>query len=114
MANFTREGVLGTMKEAADRMGLDLEDLQEMINDVLEDCAGKSQKLKEAIEAGDSATIKAVAHDIKGSTANYGLPEPSNIALNIEKNSANVPDGLADELINQIAELAKLNLAEAG
>ena len=41
MSEITRESVLQTMKDAAERMGLALEDLQEMIEAVLEDCSAK-------------------------------------------------------------------------
>lgn len=114
MSEITRESVLKSMEEAADRMGLDLEDLQEMINEVLEDCTMKSAKLKEAINSGDAASIKSIAHDIKGSSANYGLKTASEIAYSIEKNSENPPTGAVDELIEQYKIFSELNLDQAG
>lgn len=101
------------MQDAAERMGLDLEDLQEMINEVLDDCSTKSQLLKEAIEAGDSAKIKSIAHDIKGSTGNYGLKTASELALKIEKGCENSTVDQADELIRQFEIFRTLRLDEA-
>ncbi len=99
------------MNEAADRMGLDIEDLQEMIIDVLEDCLNKAQLIQKAIEASDIAQIKSIAHDIKGSTANYGLTQPSSLALQIEKNCENpsVTEPAA-QLVEQFNELISFNL----
>ncbi len=110
MSEITRESVLAAMQDAADRMGLDLEDLQEMINEVLEDSTTKAQLLKKAIESNDSDTVKAIAHDIKGSTANYGLKTVSEIAYEIEKNYENASVSLADQLISHFETFSKLEL----
>ncbi|MCP4750351.1 MAG: Hpt domain-containing protein [Proteobacteria bacterium] len=113
MADVTREGVLKNMQEAADRMGLDLEDLQEMIVEVLEDCSAKSKSMQDAVSAGDTEKIKALAHDIKGSTANYGLMEASDLALKIEKNCSDMPKEPIAELVEQFDILSKFNLEQA-
>ncbi len=110
MSGQTREEVIKDMQEAADRMGLDLEDLQEMIIDVLDDCNGKVVKLQVAVKESDAPTIKAIAHDIKGSTANYGLNSASSIAKFIEKNHENVAIEKADELAKIFSELSTLGL----
>lgn len=110
MSEITRESVIESMETAAERMGLDLEDLQEMINEVLEDCAEKAQQLKEAIVAGDAASVKSLAHDIKGSSANYGLQTASDVALYIEKNNETATSDSADDLIRQFDLFGTLNL----
>ena len=110
MSGITRESVIASMQEAAERMGLDLEDLQEMINEVLEDCSGKVQTLKTAISGQDHASVKAIAHDIKGSTANYGLTTASAIALQIEKNNETATVEMVDSLIQQFEAFSKLGL----
>ncbi len=110
MADITRESVIQSMQEAAERMGLDLEDLQEMIGEVLEDCLEKSNLLKEAVTSGDTETIKAIAHDIKGSSANYGLQYASDLALEIEKNSDNPPADTADKLVTHFQTLSSFDL----
>ncbi len=110
MSGITREGVITSMQAAAERMGLDLEDLQEMINEVLEDCTDKVQNLKKAISGQDHESVKAIAHDIKGSTANYGLATASAIALQIEQNNETATMEMADSLDHQFEEFSKLGL----
>lgn len=110
MSGITREEVINSMQEAAERMGLDLEDLQEMIVEVLEDCSGKAVLLKNAIESKDFGSVKTIAHDIKGSTANYGLKTASSIALQIEQNNEASSNNEAQSLIDELAALSKLDL----
>ena len=112
MSNLNRDDVIAGMKAAAERMGLDLEDLQEMIVDVLEDCSEKAQMLVKAAKAGDSAQIKTLAHDIKGATANYGLPEASSLALQIEKGHEDIPKEPISELVTHFEALIGLNLEQ--
>lgn len=112
MTTLNREDVIAGMKEAAERMGLDLEDLQEMIVDVLEDCSEKAKILVEAAESGDSVQIKTLAHDIKGATANYGLPEASSLALQIEKGHEDLPKEPISQLVIHFEALMELNLEQ--
>ncbi|MBU2648744.1 Hpt domain-containing protein [bacterium] len=111
MAMPTKEAIIALMQEAAERMGLDLEDLQEMIDAVLEDCSSKSLLLKEAVVNQNAADVKAIAHDIKGSTANYGLMDVSNLAYTLEKNNENPSLEDIDAMIALLNHLSGLNLA---
>ncbi len=113
MPELTRESVLKSMQDAAERMGLDLEDLQEMIDDVIKDSQEKAVRLKEAIVSGDYATVKTVAHDIKGSTANYGLTSISDIAFDLEKNNETASVDQVEEIKSQLLTLSQLGLAES-
>ena len=61
MTNLNRDDVIVGMKEAAERMGLDLEDLQEMIVDVLEDCSQKAQMLVKVADNYDEEVDVMVA-----------------------------------------------------
>jgi len=106
----TRESIIAAMEGAAERMGLDLEDLQEMIGDVLEDCTTKSARLKAAIENGQAAEVKAIAHDIKGSTANYGLQEISDLAYRLEKGNQNPEMADIDRIIALLNHISGLNI----
>lgn len=110
MPEITREAVIESMTAAAERMGLDLEDLQEMITEVLDDCSAKSQKLKQAIESGDADSVKSIAHDIKGSCANYGLKTASEVAFQIEQNSETSSLTEVEDLIGQFEAFSKLDL----
>lgn len=108
----TKETIIALMTDAAERMGLDLEDLQEMIGDVLEDCSSKAVLLKEAISSGNAADVKAIAHDIKGSTANYGLQQISDLAYKLEKNNENPEMADVDEIIGLLKHISGLNLTD--
>jgi HPt (histidine-containing phosphotransfer) domain-containing protein len=111
MTNPTREDIIASMQAAAERMGLDLEDLQEMIDDVLTDCSIKAQRLQAAANEQDSDTIRKIAHDIKGSTANYGLTTASQLALQIEKERDSFPTVRIEELQSLLSRLSGLNLS---
>jgi len=113
MAELTREEVLVSIKTAAERMGLELEDLQEMIEDVLTDCSEKSKRLSAAAAEKRSEDIRKIAHDIKGSTANYGLQTASQLALQIEKGCQNLPPGLIEELQVHLTRLSALRLGSS-
>ncbi|MBT3227233.1 MAG: hypothetical protein HOE30_16465 [Deltaproteobacteria bacterium] len=108
----TRETVIASLQEAADRMGLDLEDLQEMIGEVLEDCSNKAVLLKAAVSDKKATDVKAIAHDIKGSTANYGLQEISDLALNLEQNHDDPSLEVADKMISLLNHISGLNISE--
>ncbi len=111
MSEPTRETVIASLQEAADRMGLDLEDLQEMIGEVLDDCSKKSILLKAAINNKNSIEVKAIAHDIKGSTANYGLQEISNLALGLEKSNDNPSLEDVNQMISLLNHISGLNIS---
>lgn len=98
MSNLTRENVIRDMEEAAERMGLELEDLQEMIIDVIDDCLSKSKLLVQAVRDKGAEEIKRIAHDIKGATANYGLLNPSKLAQKLEKSCDDPSLSIAEEL----------------
>lgn len=112
MANSTREEIIASMSAAAERMGLDLEDLQEMIEEVIDDCQGKSDLLKQAAASGNATEVKAIAHDIKGSTANYGLSIASSMALTIEKGCDAPSMEVIEELGQYLTSLKDLNLGQ--
>jgi len=111
MSNLTRENVIADMEEAAERMGLDLEDLQEMIVDVIDDCLSKAKLLLKAVGEKSASDIKSIAHDIKGASANYGLLSPSALALKLEKSCDDPSTAVAEELVADFDQLKALNLA---
>ena len=110
MADIDKSKIVSSMEEAAERMGLEIDDLKEMINEVLEDCNEKAKKLKDLIAAGDVDQVKAIAHDIKGSSANYGLDDQSEIAKKIEIGYADLPADLAAELHEHFEKLLTFGL----
>ncbi len=95
---------------AAERMGMDYEDLAEMVPEVLEDCLIKAKKLEKAIQSNDSAQVKAIAHDLKGSTANYGIMAPSALAKSLEKNFESPNAAELKEFVSLIQEIQTKDL----
>jgi len=107
--SLIKEEILRGIEEAAERMGLDNEDLLEMIEDVLDDCIEKVAGLREAAAAGDGAKLSAIGHDIKGSTINYGLLAPSAIAKDLEINKLDAVDRI-DELEDVLDQLKAMSI----
>ncbi|MDH5559739.1 MAG: Hpt domain-containing protein [Deltaproteobacteria bacterium] len=110
MTDFSREGIIKDMQAAADRMGLDLEDLQEMIVEVIDDCLTKAKAIVDAIDKSDADNVKKIAHDIKGSSANYGLLAASETAKQIEHGAKDLPKDLALLLVSQLEAISKIAL----
>jgi len=96
--------------DAAERMGMEYGDLAEMIPEVLTDCLAKSVKLTAAIDGGDADQVKAIAHDLKGSCANYGLNSPSALAKSLEINHASPNKAELDQFISEIKQIQGLSL----
>ena len=111
MGTKTHGEVIADMQVAADRMGLEINDLQEMIVSVLNDCKEKAVRLRSTTAISDQTTIKTISHNIKGSAANYGLNELAELAKEIERNRADLPLEKVDNLLNLIDHLLTLDLA---
>lgn len=94
--------------EAAERMGLDYEDLAPMVPDVIQDCIPKAAELVQLVETrvAELDKIHAVAHDLKGVCANYGLVAESELAKHVEVNRADYPLDQAKMLKSHFDSLA--------
>jgi len=108
--SLNKDVILAGINEAAQRMGLDFEDLIEMIDDVLEDCTSKIGSLRDAAGKGDATQVAAIAHDIKGSTINYGLVAPSEVAKDIEHRKLDAVDRV-DELESILLEIQGMGIS---
>lgn len=105
MQTPSKEEVLKDIGDAAERMGLDLEDLTEMIDDVLDDAIGKIGGLRDAAIAGNLEQTSAVAHDIKGSCLNYGILAPAELAKSVEKEPSDAAGRI--EQLDQVLQAIK-------
>ncbi len=63
------------LKKLAERLGLDVEDIRELIELYVETTTSDLAELKGAIEAKDAELAHAKAHSIKGASGNLGLDE---------------------------------------
>jgi PAS domain S-box-containing protein len=75
---FDREGALN-------RLGDDEALLKEILVLYLDDAPHQIEALKEALERGDSSTIRQQAHSLKGSSGNVGAVSMQEMALQMEK-----------------------------
>ena len=72
------------LEKLAERLGLDVEDIRELLELYVETTTSDLAELKEAIEAKDTQLVHAKAHSIKGASGNLGLDEMYNPAKEID------------------------------
>lgn len=82
--NKTKDSVVIDLPSALERIGGDESFLRELINIYLEEFQAKYAELKEAVAKADFATIQALGHSLKGSSANLSLVELQKIAYSLE------------------------------
>lgn len=67
-----------------DRVGGDLEFLQEIAGLFLEDCPKLLAEIRTAVSGGDARTLEYAAHTLKGSVANFGAEAAQDAAFRLE------------------------------
>ena len=72
------------LEKLAERLGLDVEDIQELFELYVETTTSDIAELKGAIEAKDAQLVHAKAHSIKGASGNLGIDEMYNQAKEID------------------------------
>ena len=99
------------LEKLAERLGLDVEDIRELLELYVETTTTDLAQLKGAIETKDADLTHAKAHSIKGSSGNLGFDEMYNLAKEIDDLArVNSLDGLEDmaqvlqEKFNSLAE----------
>ena len=81
----------------AERLGLDVEDIIELLELYMETTTSDLAQLKGAIEVKDAQLAHAKAHSIKGASGNLGLDEIYELAKEIDDIArVNALDGLKD------------------
>jgi len=85
------------LKKIAERLGLDVEDIRELLELYVETTTSDLTQLKGAIETKDAELAHAKAHSIKGASGNLGLDEIYELAKKIDDLArVNALDGLED------------------
>jgi len=83
------------LEKIAEKLGLDVEDIQELLELYVETTTTDLNDLKGAIEANNMELAHAKAHSIKGASGNLGLDEMFELAKEIDDRAReNSPDGL--------------------
>ncbi len=77
--------------------------MAELIDLFLEDTPQRLGKMKTAFEQGDDATLKAVAHTLKGSASNLGAPTLASLCANVERQGGT---GNRNELAGMLEKIA--------
>ena len=72
------------LEKLAERLGLDVEDIQELLKLYVETTTSDLAELKGAIEADNGQLAHIKAHSIKGASGNLGLDEMYNLAKEID------------------------------
>jgi len=85
------------LKKLAEKLGLDVEDIRELLELYVETTTSDLAQLKVAIETKDAELAHAKAHSIKGASGNLGLNEIYELAKKIDDLArVNALDGLED------------------
>ncbi|MCP4367378.1 MAG: Hpt domain-containing protein [Deltaproteobacteria bacterium] len=99
------------LDKIAERFGLDVEDIEELIELYVKTTALDLAELKGAIEAKDAQIAHAKAHSIKGGSGNLGLDTMYELAKEIDDRArGNHLDGLESKV--QIMQETFNSLAE--
>ncbi len=85
------------LNELTERLGLDVEDIRELLELYVETTTSDLAQLKGAIETKDAELAHAKAHSIKGASGNLGLDEMYELAKEIDDRArVNSLDGLEE------------------
>ena len=68
----------------------------------------KIATIKAHFEAGELALVQDDFHKLKGTGKTYGLPEVTDLALEMEKICKTAPDQVAEHLPKALAELEEI------
>ena len=83
------------IQNLADNLGLDVEDVNELLELYIETTSADLNELKAAVNAGNAEEVHQKSHSIKGSSGNLGLNELYEAAKEIDDRArANSLDGL--------------------
>ncbi|OEU70058.1 MAG: hypothetical protein BA863_01635 [Desulfovibrio sp. S3730MH75] len=92
------------LEKIAEKLGLDVEDVEELFELYVETTTSDLAELRGAIEAKDEQLAHAKAHSIKGASGNLGLDEMYELAKEIDDHArVNSLDGL-EEMIKVLEE----------
>jgi len=76
-------------KELAENLGLEDDEIREIVELFLETCAVDLRKLRSAMDEGDTQQVAKAAHSIKGAAGNLGFIEVFETAKEIEEKAGN-------------------------
>ena len=98
------------LKGLAADIGLDEEEVLELVELFFETSMSELEKLKKAMNQNDTETVAETAHSIKGAAGNMRFEEIYELASQIEKNAnEKILDGLMANVVSIDQELQKIS-----
>jgi len=98
------------LKGLAADIGLDEEEMLELVELFFETSISDLEKLKKALDQNDAETVSETAHSIKGAAGNMRFEEIYEMARQIEKNAnEKILDGLMANVASIDQELQKIS-----
>ena len=87
------------LKELALELGMEQDEMSELLVIYIESTESDLVKLQQALIEGDAKQVADSAHSIKGASANLGFMDIFSVAKNLEQKAReNSLEGLADEV----------------
>jgi HPt (histidine-containing phosphotransfer) domain-containing protein len=94
-----KNGGIMNLKELALELGMEQDEMRELLVIFIESSESDLVKLKQALIEGDAKQVADAAHSIKGASANLGFMDIFSVAKNLEQEAReNSLEGLADEV----------------
>ncbi|MCX7970854.1 MAG: Hpt domain-containing protein [Negativicutes bacterium] len=72
-------------RQVVEEMGLDPDDMKEIFDDYFREVKTVLDQIGPAVDAGDAAQLKALLHNVKGSSGNLQMQEVYELAAKLEK-----------------------------
>lgn len=105
MTTLDKNEIMKSFQEAAETTGLELEEMFEMLPDMLSSESENTKRMLDMFNQGDYTKVRAIAHSVKGATANYGLGVIAAIAKEIEDNPQGGPGWTVPDKIKEIISI---------
>ncbi len=87
------------LKELALELGMEQDEMRELLVIFIESSESDLVKLKQALIEGDAKQVADAAHSIKGASANLGFMDIFSVAKNLEQKAReNSLEGFTDEV----------------
>lgn len=109
MSALTKESIDQSIAEAAENLGLEEEELRELLPEVMEDTLERIKELQVKVTDGaPQDEVMPIAHEIRGVCLNYGLKAAGDIATDIEIEGGTKEK--ADELLSIMKQVIELSV----
>jgi DNA-binding transcriptional MerR regulator len=96
----------------ADSLGLPIEDIEDLYNELITELNSETLKLKKAAAEQDLNTIKNTIHNIKGVTGNYRIFDVYNETITISNSLKLDGSSNIDQLLNNLYTISENAIGE--